>query len=98
MPLEFEDRLAGLELPDPNRPIVTRRDQPPAIASECHAREPARVPSEYEPLLAVVALSDMYRQGAYQGGAFRTGLLENWLKATGMTDRNLPTFVAHPKY
>jgi predicted acyl esterase len=46
----------------------------------------------------VVAISDMYSQGAYQGGAFRTGLLENWLKATGMTDVNLKTFVAHPDY
>ena len=46
----------------------------------------------------VVAFSDMYRQGAYQGGAFRTGLLENWLKATGMADVNLKTFVAHPRY
>jgi predicted acyl esterase len=46
----------------------------------------------------VVAFSDMYRQGAYQGGAFRSGLLENWLKGTGMTDVNLPTFVAHPRY
>jgi uncharacterized protein len=46
----------------------------------------------------VVAFSDMYRQAAYQGGAFRSGLLENWLKGTGMTDVNLPTFVAHPRY
>jgi predicted acyl esterase len=46
----------------------------------------------------VVAFSDMYTQGAYQGGAFRSGLLENWLKATGMTDVNLKTFVAHPQY
>lgn len=46
----------------------------------------------------VVAFSDMYRQGAYQGGAFRSGLLENWLKGTGMTDVNLATFVAHPRY
>ncbi|WP_050986178.1 CocE/NonD family hydrolase [Schlesneria paludicola] len=45
-----------------------------------------------------VAFSDMYLQAAYQGGAFRTGLLENWLKATGMTDVNLETFVAHPRY
>src|SRR6266478_1522416 len=45
-----------------------------------------------------VAYSDMYSQGAYQGGAFRTGFLENWLKATGMTDGNLKTFVAHPRY
>jgi predicted acyl esterase len=46
----------------------------------------------------LVAFSDMYSQGAYQGGAFRSGLLENWLKATGMTDVNLQTFVAHPRY
>lgn len=46
----------------------------------------------------VVAFSDMYRQAAYQGGAFRTGLLENWLKGTGMTESNLETFVAHPRY
>jgi predicted acyl esterase len=46
----------------------------------------------------VVAFSDMYQHGAYQGGAFRTGLLEGWLKGTGMTDVNLKTFVAHPRY
>lgn len=46
----------------------------------------------------VVAFSDMYHQSAYQGGAFRTGLLENWLKGTGMTDVNLATFVEHPRY
>jgi predicted acyl esterase len=55
-------------------------------------------PDALKAQFVVVALSDMYRQGAYQGGAFRTGLLENWLKATGMTDGNLQTFVAHPKY
>src|SRR6266404_2577836 len=46
----------------------------------------------------VVAFSDMYRQGAYQGGAFRSGLLENLLKSTGMTDGNLKSFVVHPRY
>ena len=46
----------------------------------------------------VVAFSDMYHQGAYQGGAFRSGLLENWLKGTGMSDVNLKTFVEHPRY
>lgn len=45
-----------------------------------------------------VGFSDMYSQGAFQGGAFRTGLLENWLKGTGMVDVNLKTFVAHPSY
>lgn len=46
----------------------------------------------------VVAFSDMYRQGAYQGGAFRMGLLENWLNSTGMIDVNLKTFESHPSY
>lgn len=46
----------------------------------------------------VVAFSDMYHQGAYQGGAFRKGLLENWLIGTGMVEGNLKTFVAHPQY
>jgi predicted acyl esterase len=46
----------------------------------------------------VVACSNHYTQAAYQGGAFRTGLLENWLKVTGMTDVNLKTFVSHPDY
>jgi hypothetical protein len=55
-------------------------------------------PPELAAQHVVVAFSDMYRQGAYQGGAFRSGLLENWLKATGMTDVNLKTFVAHPRY
>lgn len=55
-------------------------------------------PDALQAQFVVVALSDMYRQGAYQGGAFRTGLLENWLKATGMADVNLKTFVGHPKY
>jgi predicted acyl esterase len=55
-------------------------------------------PDALQAQFVVVAYSDMYSQGAYQGGAFRTGLLENWLKGTGMVDVNLKTFVAHPKY
>lgn len=45
-----------------------------------------------------VAFSDNYSQAAYQGGAFRTQLLERWLKGTGMVEKNLETFVAHPTY
>jgi predicted acyl esterase len=45
-----------------------------------------------------VAFSDFYSQAAYQGGAFRTQLLERWLRATGMVEKNLETFVAHPRY
>jgi predicted acyl esterase len=55
-------------------------------------------PDALQAQFVTVAFSDMYSQGAYQGGAFRSGLLENWLKATGMTDVNLATFVAHPHY
>jgi predicted acyl esterase len=55
-------------------------------------------PDALQAQFVVVAYSDMYQQGTYQGGAFRSGLLENWLKVTGMTDVNLKTFVAHPKY
>jgi predicted acyl esterase len=45
-----------------------------------------------------VAFSDYYSQAAYQGGTFRTQLLERWLRATGMIEKNLETFVAHPRY
>jgi predicted acyl esterase len=55
-------------------------------------------PAALQAQFVLVAFSDMYSQGAYQGGAFRSGLLENWLKATRMSDVNLKTFVAHPRY
>jgi predicted acyl esterase len=45
-----------------------------------------------------VAFSDYYSQAVYQGGAFRTQLIERWLRATGMVEKNLETFVAHPRY
>jgi len=45
-----------------------------------------------------VAFSDMYSQGVYEGGAFRQSLMESWLKMTNMTEVNLATFVAHPRY
>jgi predicted acyl esterase len=57
-----------------------------------------RAPDGLKAQFVVVAYSNSYAQSTYQGGAFRTGLLENWLKATGMTDVNLKTFVAHPDY
>jgi predicted acyl esterase len=45
-----------------------------------------------------VAFSDYYHQAAYQGGAWRTELLEGWLKATKMEEVNLPTFLEHTTY
>lgn len=55
-------------------------------------------PNVLKAQFVVVAYSNCYAQAAYQGGAWRAGLLENWLKATQMTDVNLKTFVAHPSY
>jgi predicted acyl esterase len=45
-----------------------------------------------------VAFSDYYHQAAYQGGVWRKELLEGWLKQTGMSDVNLPTFLEHSTY
>lgn len=45
-----------------------------------------------------VAFSNYYHQAAYQGGVWRTELLERWLYSNGITEVNLPTFKAHPYY
>lgn len=45
-----------------------------------------------------VAFSNMYSQAAYQGGAFRKGLLEDWLTQSKFTPKNLELFRAHPDY
>ncbi len=45
-----------------------------------------------------VAFSNMYAQAAYQGGAFRKGLLEDWLTQSKFTPRNLELFRAHSNY
>jgi predicted acyl esterase len=55
-------------------------------------------PDELKAQHVSVAFSDYYSQGAYQGGVFRTQLIERWLEATGMVEKNLETFVAHPMY
>jgi len=55
-------------------------------------------PDELKAQHVSVAFSDYYSQAAYQGGAFRTQLLERWLQSTGMIEKNLATFVAHPRY
>src|SRR5262249_28079017 len=41
-------------------------------------------PDELKAQHVVVAFSDYYSQGAYQGGAFRTQLLERWLRANNL--------------
>lgn len=55
-------------------------------------------PPELKAQFVVVAFSDYYSQAAYQGGAFRTQLIERWLKGNGLVEKNLETFVAHPRY
>jgi predicted acyl esterase len=44
-----------------------------------------------------VAFSNMYEQGAYQGGVFRKSLLEGWLKGQKFDPLSLKTFVEHSK-
>jgi predicted acyl esterase len=55
-------------------------------------------PPELKAQYVQVAFSNYYTQAAYQGGAFRTQLLERWLQANGIIEKNLETFVAHPSY
>jgi predicted acyl esterase len=55
-------------------------------------------PEALQAQLVLVAFSDMYSQAAYEGGAWRKALVEDWLRATNMSDVNLKTFVAHPRY
>ena len=45
-----------------------------------------------------VAFSNMYSQSAYQGGAFRKSLLEDWLRDNKFNPKNLELVRAHPDY
>src|SRR5437588_7419321 len=45
-------------------------------------------PDELKGQFVAVAFSDYYSQAAYQGGAFRTQLIERWLKANGVIAKN----------
>jgi predicted acyl esterase len=55
-------------------------------------------PDELKGQFVAVAFSDFYSQAVYQGGAFRTQLIERWLRGNGLIETNLETFVAHPRY
>jgi uncharacterized protein len=55
-------------------------------------------PDELKGQFVAVAFSDYYSQAVYQGGAFRTQLIERWLRGNGLVETNLETFVAHPRY
>jgi putative CocE/NonD family hydrolase len=45
-----------------------------------------------------VAFSSMYRQAAYQGGAFRKSLVEGWMIGNRFSPENLKEMRAHPDY
>ncbi len=45
-----------------------------------------------------VAFSDMYTQGAYQGGVWRKALIETWLTMNRFDPESLESFRAHPRY
>lgn len=47
---------------------------------------------------SVVAFSSMYHQAGYQGGAFQKSLIEDWLKTSQFTPKNLEIIRAHPNY
>lgn len=45
-----------------------------------------------------VAFSDMYSQGAYQGGVWRKSLMDGWLKSSAFAPRTRKELRAHPLY
>jgi hypothetical protein len=45
----------------------------------------------------VVAFDDMYSQGSYEGGVWRTSLIEPWIKATRLDRKNIDIPVQHPR-
>ncbi|MCX8036224.1 MAG: CocE/NonD family hydrolase [Candidatus Sumerlaeia bacterium] len=47
---------------------------------------------------SVVAFSSMYHQAAWQGGAWRKELVENWVRSNQFDARTTPTFYSHPDY
>jgi uncharacterized protein len=44
----------------------------------------------------IVAFDDMYSQGSYEGGVWRTSLIEPWIAATGLDRKNIDIPVKHP--
>jgi uncharacterized protein len=45
----------------------------------------------------MVAFDDMYSQGSYEGGVWRTSLIEPWIKATGLDHKNIDIPMQHPR-
>lgn len=46
----------------------------------------------------IVASSSLYHEGAFQGGAFRRGLVDGWLKLNNFPAKLLREFKSHPNY
>ncbi len=46
----------------------------------------------------IVAASDMYSQGTYEGGVWRKSLLEPWLAGNKFDPKSLEAFLKHPRY
>ncbi len=55
-------------------------------------------PASLKAQFIVVAFDDMYSQGSYEGGVWRTSLIEPWIKATGLDRKNIDIPIQHPRY
>lgn len=55
-------------------------------------------PKSLKAQFVMVAFSDMYSQGTYQGGVWRKALMETWLLSQKFDPKSLKTFLAHPNY
>jgi uncharacterized protein len=45
----------------------------------------------------MVAFDDMYSQGSYEGGVWRTSLIENWVTMAGLNRKNIDIPIQHPR-
>ncbi len=56
------------------------------------------VPPALKACHATVATASMYHYAAYQGGAFRKALVENWMRGQKFSDEAFEKVVGHPVY
>ena len=69
MPLEDADLLTGLRVPDPDRLLLTPRDQAAAVRAECRVDPSLEVPGEGLEALAVAPVPDVDLPSAPRGEA-----------------------------
>jgi uncharacterized protein len=55
-------------------------------------------PASLKAQFVVVAFDDMYSQGSYQGGVWRTSLIENWVTMSRLDRKNIDIPIQHPRY